>query len=64
MVLDSKNVTLLSSLGYTYHLRGDYIEALDYYHKVNFIKSDDQQIVELINRCMTDLVESNNNILN
>ena len=36
------------------------MEALDYYHKVNFIKSDDQQIVELINRCMNDLIETNN----
>jgi len=39
------------------HLKGEYITALDIYHKANFIKSDDPFIIEMINRCLNDMLE-------
>jgi hypothetical protein len=55
--LDYRNVSVLSALAYTLHLKGDYVQALDIYHKVNFIKSDDTSIAEMINRCLNDMIE-------
>jgi len=57
--MDTRNVNVLTALAYTYHLRGDYVKALDIYHKVNFIKSDDSFTIEMINKCLNDLVMYN-----
>jgi hypothetical protein len=55
--MDSRSVSVLSSIAYTYHIKGDYHKALDLYHKANFIKSDDPFVVEMINRCLTDMID-------
>lgn len=55
--MESRNVSVLSALAYTYHLKGEYTEALDIYHKANFIKSDDTFVIEMINRCLNDMIE-------
>ncbi len=57
--MDTKNINVLTALAYTYHLRGDYVKALDIYHKVNFIKSDDAFTIEMINKCLNDLINYN-----
>jgi hypothetical protein len=54
-------VSVITALAYTLHLRGDYIEALDTYHKANFIKSDDTFVTEMINKCLADMIESSGN---
>ena len=56
MKMDTRNINVLSALGYTYHLKGDYMKALDIYHKVNFIKSDDTFTIEMISKCLNDLL--------
>jgi anaphase-promoting complex subunit 6 len=58
--MDARNLTVLTGVAYTLHLKGNYLEALDMYHKANFIKSDDLFIIEMINRCMDDLLEQAN----
>ncbi len=55
--MDSRNVSVLSALAYTHHLKGEYTEALDIYHKANFIKSDDTFVIEMINRCLNDMID-------
>lgn len=57
MKLDNRNVGVISALAYSMHLKGEYITALDIYHKANFIKSDDPFIIEMINRCLNDMLE-------
>jgi hypothetical protein len=57
MKLDNRNVSVISALAYTLHLKGQYVPALDTYHKANFIKSDDPFVVELINRCLNDMLD-------
>ena len=57
--MDTRNINVLTALDYTYHLKGDYVKALDIYHKVNFIKSDDSFTIEMINKCLNDLVMDN-----
>jgi len=56
MKLDNRNVSVIAALAYTLHLKGDYVQALDIYHKANFIKSDDTFVVEMINKCLNDML--------
>jgi hypothetical protein len=56
--MDNRNVSVLAALAYTLHLKGDFVQALDIYHKANFIKSDDTFVIEMINRCLNDMIES------
>jgi hypothetical protein len=56
--IDTRNISILQPLAYTLHLKGEYLRALDLYHKINFIKSDDPMIGELINRCLQDMNET------
>ncbi len=60
MRLDNRNVSVISALAYTYHLKGDYVQALDLYHKANYIKSDDSFVVEMINKCLNDMIDLEN----
>lgn len=53
---DSKNTNIMTALAYTYHLKGDFMKALDIYHKVNFRRSNDVFVSEMINKCLNDLV--------
>jgi hypothetical protein len=57
--MDSRNISVISSLAYTHHLKGEFTEALDIYHKANFIKSDDTFVIEMINRCLNDMIDIN-----
>jgi hypothetical protein len=57
--MDCRNVSVLSALAFTHHLKGEFTEALDIYHKANFIKSDDTFVIEMINRCLNDMIEIN-----
>jgi len=57
--MDCRNVSVLSALAFTNHLKGEFTEALDIYHKANFIKSDDTFVIEMINRCLNDMIEIN-----
>lgn len=34
-ILDPQNPSTYSAIGYVYALRGDHLEAVDYFHKVN-----------------------------
>jgi len=36
------------SMGYTYHLQHDLVQALQNYHKAHFLNADDSLIEELI----------------
>ena len=55
--IDSKNVDVLNCLGYTLSLVGNYSAALEYFHKANFIKSNDIFAIEMINKCINDMNE-------
>jgi hypothetical protein len=55
---DARNFNVMTALAYTYHLKGEYMKALDIYHKVNFIRSNDVFVAEMINKCLNDLVEN------
>ena len=57
MRLDNRNVSVISALAYSYQLKGDYVQALDLYHKANYIKSDDGFVIEMINRCLNDMID-------
>jgi hypothetical protein len=48
---------VLTALAYTLHLKGDYLQALDVYHKANFVKSDDTFVIEMIGKCLNDLID-------
>lgn len=55
--IDPRNFSIISSLAYSYHLKGDIEKALELYHKANFIKCDDQFVNEMINRCVQQLAD-------
>jgi hypothetical protein len=57
MKLDTRNVSVTTALAYTLHLKGDYMQALDVYHKANFIKSDDAFVSEMITKCLNDMID-------
>ena len=42
-------------MGYTYHLKGELMLAIQFYHKAHFLKSDDSLIEELISKAMDDI---------
>lgn len=56
--IDNRNVSVLTSLAYSLHLKGDYLQALDVYHKANFIKPDDSFTIEMINKCLMNMVDA------
>lgn len=55
--MDTRNINVLTALAYTHHLKGEFTKALDIYHKVNFIKNNDSFTLEMINKCLSDLVK-------
>jgi len=42
-------------MGYTYHLKGELMAAIQFYHKAHFLKSEDSLIEELISKAMDDI---------
>lgn len=55
LTINPKNPSTLTSLGYAHHLRGDLKEALNYYHKSDYLRSDDAFTKDLINRALEDV---------
>ncbi len=56
--INPKSASTFTALGYTHHLREDYKQALNCYHKASFLKSDDPLTNELISKAMVDINES------
>ena len=48
------------AIGFTYHLRFDLIQALKYYHKAHFLRSEDSLIEELINKAIEHTPQTEN----
>lgn len=55
--IDSRNVDVLNSIGYTLSLQGNYAHALEMYHKANYIKSNNTFAIEMINKCLNDQID-------
>eukprot|EP00344_Euplotes_crassus_P005881 CAMPEP_0197002120 /NCGR_PEP_ID=MMETSP1380-20130617/6679_1 /TAXON_ID=5936 /ORGANISM="Euplotes crassus, Strain CT5" /LENGTH=77 /DNA_ID=CAMNT_0042420095 /DNA_START=91 /DNA_END=321 /DNA_ORIENTATION=- len=55
--INNKNPSTYASLGYAYHLKKDFRQAMNCYNKANFLKSDDGFIKTLIDRVLEDLQE-------
>ena len=53
--INDKNPSTYASLGYAYHLKRDYRQAMNCYNKANFLNSDDHFIKTLISKVLDDL---------
>lgn len=51
------------SMGLTYHLTFDLMQALKFYHKAHFLKAEDSMIEELISQAMEDITNTEVNPL-
>ena len=56
--INPKCSSTYTSLGFTHHLKEDYKQALNCYHKASFLKSDDPLTNELIAKAMVDINEA------
>lgn len=61
--LDSSNFEAISNIGFCYHILGNYYKALDYYQKGNFMNSRDEFVKEMMEKCLVDLTNSEENML-
>ncbi len=43
-----------TALGFTYHLKGDFDTAIDYYHKALGLVADDALTTEMLERALKD----------
>jgi tetratricopeptide (TPR) repeat protein len=48
LTINPKNPATYTALGFTYHLKGEFREALNCYHKANFLKHEDPLTEEMI----------------
>ena len=55
MTINPKNPATYTALGYANHLKGNFREALNCYHKASFLKNDDSLIEELVSRALQDI---------
>ena len=55
--INNKNSSTYASLGYAFHLKKDFRQAMNCYNKANFLKSEDPFIKTLISRVLEDLQE-------
>jgi len=55
--INPKSASTYTAIGFTYHLKEDYKQALGCYHKASFLKSDDPLTNELIAKAMVDINE-------
>lgn len=53
--IDSKNVDVLNSIGLILSIGGKNIYALDYFHQANFIQSNDNFSITMINKCINEI---------
>ena len=57
LTINPKNASTYLSLGFSYHLKEQFREALNCYHKASFLKNDETLIEELVNRALADINE-------
>ena len=55
LTLNPKNPSTYTSLGYAYHLKGEFRQALNCYHKASFLKNEDPLTEELVQRALQDI---------
>mmetsp|Transcript_21739 Transcript_21739/g.19259 ORF Transcript_21739/g.19259 Transcript_21739/m.19259 type:complete len:162 (+) Transcript_21739:3-488(+) len=53
--INNKNPSTYFAVGYAYHLKKDFRQAMNCYNKANFLKSDDAFIKTLIQKVLEDL---------
>jgi len=53
--LNPKSPSTYTSLGFAYHLKGDFKQALNCYHKASFLKNEDPLTEELVQRALDDI---------
>ena len=57
LTINPKNPSTYTSLGFAYHLKGCFRQALNCYHKANFLKHEDPLTEEMIQRALHDINE-------
>lgn len=57
LTINSKNPSTFTSLGFAYHLNGEFRKALNCYHKASFLKNEDSLTEELVSRALNDINE-------
>ena len=55
--IDSRNIDVLNAIGTTLALLGNNNLALEYLHKANFIKSNDNYSIGMINKCINNIID-------
>lgn len=55
--INGKNPSTYASLGFAYHLKRDFTQAMGNYNQANFLKSDDPFINSLIHKALSDIQE-------
>ena len=57
LTLNPKSPAIYTALGYSHHLKGDFKQALAYYHKSSFLKNEDIMTESLVMRALHDINE-------
>ena len=57
LTISPKNGNTYLALGYACHLKGEVQEALQYYHKAEFLKADENLVSDLIERALNDMTD-------
>ena len=55
--IDSRNIDVLNAIGTTLAFLGNNNLALEYLHKANFIKSNDNYSIGMINKCINNVID-------
>ena len=55
LTINPKNPSTYTSLGFAYHLKGEFKSALNYYHKASFLKNEDSLTEELVAKALNDI---------
>jgi len=57
LTINPKNPATHTSLGFAYHLKGDFRNALNCYHKASFLKNEDSLVEDLVAKALSDINE-------
>jgi tetratricopeptide (TPR) repeat protein len=57
LTINPKNPATYTALGFTYHLKAEFRQALNCYHKASFLKNEDSLNEELVQRALQDINE-------
>jgi anaphase-promoting complex subunit 6 len=57
LTINSKNPATYTALGFAYHLKGEFRNALNCYHKASFLKNEDSLTEELVAKALNDINE-------